>query len=79
MVSYGIGDRETYVDVINNYDFDYWFVDELEESGIPEGRYYRLDGYLFPDTYEFYNSSSEVHVIDKLLARFDQVLSLIHI
>ncbi|MBS5725649.1 MAG: endolytic transglycosylase MltG [Clostridiales bacterium] len=73
MVSYGIGDRETYVDVINNYDFDYWFVDELEESGIPEGRYYRLDGYLFPDTYEFYNSSSEVTVIDKLLARFDQV------
>ena len=73
MVSYGIGDRETYVDVINNYDFDYWFVDELEQSGIPEGRYYRLDGYLFPDTYEFYNSSSEVTVIDKLLARFDQV------
>lgn len=73
MVSYGIGERETYVDVINNYDFDYWFIDELEAGGIPEGRYYRLDGYLFPDTYQFYNSSSEVTVIDKLLARFNQV------
>ncbi len=73
MVSYGIGERETYIDVINNYDFDYWFVDELEAGGIPEGRYYRLDGYLFPDTYQFYNSSSEVTVIDKLLSRFNQV------
>lgn len=75
MLSYGIGERETYVDVINNYDFDYWFIDELEEKGIPEGRYYRLDGYLFPDTYQFYNSSSEVTVINKLLARFDQVFA----
>lgn len=75
MLSYGIGEREAYVDVINNYDFDYWFIDELEEKGIPEGRHYRLDGYLFPDTYQFYNSSSEVTVINKLLARFDQVFA----
>lgn len=75
MLSYGIGEREAYVDVINNYDFDYWFIDELEGKGIPEGRHYRLDGYLFPDTYQFYNSSSEVTVINKLLARFDQVFA----
>lgn len=75
MLSYGIGEREAYVDVINNYDFDYWFINELEEKGVPEGRHYRLDGYLFPDTYQFYNSSSEVTVIDKLLSRFDQVFA----
>ncbi len=73
LVSRGIGTREGYVDVINNYDFDYWFLDELEENGIPEGRFYRLDGYLFPDTYEFYNASSEEVVIDRLLKRFNQV------
>ena len=70
MVSHGIGTREGYIDVINNYDFDYWFVDQIPEN---EGRHYRLEGYLFPDTYEFYNSSSEVTVINKLLARFDEV------
>ncbi len=70
MVSYGIGDRETYIDVINNYEFDYWFVKEIPED--PD-RHYRLEGYLFPDTYEFYNSSSEITVINKLLARFDEV------
>lgn len=72
-VSKGIGTREGYVDVINNYDFDYWFIDELEENGWKGGRYYRLDGYLFPDTYEFYNASSEEVVIGKLLKRFNQV------
>ena len=74
-VSKGIGTRERYVDVINNYDFDYWFVDELEENGIPEGRFYRLDGYLFPDTYEVYNASSEETVINKLLRRFNEIYS----
>ncbi len=74
-VSYGIGTREGYVDVIQNYDFDYWFIDELEESGRTENRIYRLDGYLFPDTYEFYKSSSEATVIDKLLKRFTQIFT----
>jgi len=72
-VSKGIGTREKYVDVINNYPFDYWFIDELVAEGIPEGRYYRLDGYLFPDTYDFYNASTEEVVIGKLLKRFNQV------
>ncbi len=73
LVSKGIGTREGYIDVINNYDFDYWFVDALEESGWKDGRYYRLDGYLFPDTYEFYNDSTEEVVINKLLRRFNQI------
>lgn len=72
-VSKGIGTREGYVEAINNYDFDYWFIDELEENGWKDGRYYRLDGYLFPDTYEFYNASTEVVVINKLLKRFNEV------
>ena len=70
MESYGIGEREKYIDVINNYEFDYWFVKEIPED---PNRHYRLEGYLFPDTYEFYNSSSEVTVINKLLARFEEV------
>lgn len=70
MVENGIGVRDKYIDVINNYDFDYWFVKELPEN--PD-RHYRLEGYLFPDTYEFYNSSSEEMVIKKFLDRFSEV------
>lgn len=71
----GIGTREGYVDVIQNGDFDYWFVKELEDGGINPDRIYRLDGYLFPDTYEFYLNSSEWTVINKLLKRFSQIFT----
>ncbi|MBE6598807.1 MAG: endolytic transglycosylase MltG [Ruminococcaceae bacterium] len=74
-VSKGIGTREGFVDVINNYDFDYWFIDELGEDWGADGRIYRLDGYLFPDTYQFYNNSSEVTVIKRLLRRFNQIFT----
>lgn len=74
-VSRGIGTREGFIDVINNYDFDYWFVDELGDDWAANGRIYRLDGYLFPDTYQFYNGSSEVTVIKKLLQRFNQLFN----
>lgn len=71
MESYGIGERSEYIKVINEYEFDYWFVKEIPSD--PD-RAYRLEGYLFPDTYEFYNNSSEVTVINKMLARFDEVV-----
>ncbi len=74
-VANGIGTKEGFVDVIQNYDFDYWFIDELEENGISEDRIYRLDGYLFPDTYQFYLESSEETVINKLLKRFSQIFN----
>ncbi len=73
MVENGIGTREKYIEVINNYDFDFWFVDELENSELKDGRAYRLEGYLFPDTYEFYKASSEEMVISRFLDRFDEV------
>lgn len=67
--------RAAYEDVINNYDFDYWFIDELEDKGISKDRIYRLDGYLFPDTYEFYNASKPSTVINKMLYRFNEIFT----
>ncbi len=43
--------KNAFIDVINNYEFDYRFVRELTTT---EDRIYRLEGYLFPDTYNFY-------------------------
>ncbi len=67
---YGIGTREGFVDAIQNYPFDYWFVKELDEGTLRQGRKYRLEGYLYPDTYYFYTTSSEVTVINKFLSNF---------
>lgn len=79
MLSYNIGTKEGYVKVINEGNFDYWFVKELKENEsvmakLESGeRFYLLEGYLFPDTYEFYNASDEWTVINKILARFDEI------
>lgn len=60
--------RENFVDVIQNYDFDnYWFVKELPKSS---DKVYRLEGYLFPDTYYFYTDMNEETIISKLLDNF---------
>jgi len=63
---YGVGNRDKFVDVIQNGEFDYWFVNEL--TSLREGRKYRLEGYLYPDTYYFYTqytrTTSEGVIVD---------------
>ena len=72
---YGMGTREGFIDVIENGEFDYWFIRELQENGVDENRIYRLEGYLFPDTYQFYKASSEWTIVNKLLKRFSQIFT----
>jgi len=72
--SYGIGSRDKFVEVINEYDFakyGYRFLKPLYETILSPERKYKLEGYLFPDTYYFYKDESEVNVIMKLLNNFD--------
>ena len=42
---------------------------------IPLGDPSRLEGYLFPDTYEFTTPHSALYVINKMLVRFDEVFT----
>ncbi len=75
MLSYNIGGtKEDYVKAINEGDFsEFWFVKELEQNGYDQNRFYKLEGYLFPDTYEFYNASDAYTVVKKMLKRFDEI------
>lgn len=54
---------------ISNYS-DYKFIAELKDIG---NLNYPLEGYLFPDTYQFYTGSSNEVVIKKLLDRFNEI------
>ena len=45
---------------------DYWFLENLER-----GYEYCLEGFLFPDTYDFYKNSSPRDVLEKLLDNFE--------
>ena len=71
LVEKGIGTREGYVEAINSYPYQHEFVQELDKNGYPESRKYRLEGYLYPDTYFFYKTSPEYLVINKMLNNFD--------
>ena len=67
----GICDKDELYDVAANYDFSYDWLDGLE-LGDPN----RLEGYLFPDTYDFYQGESAVNAIDRFLNRFHYILTL---
>ncbi len=53
-------------DTAANYEFDFDFLQNLSY-----GDSNRLEGYLFPDTYDFYVDDNPVRVINKMLANFD--------
>lgn len=54
---------------------DYWFVQEVLDLEMTreEHRDYILEGYLFPDTYDFYISSDTDQAIEKMLNRFSEI------
>ena len=53
-----------------NYEFDYDFMEDLE-LGDPN----RLEGYLFPDTYDFYQGEEAAVAINRFLRNLDNKLS----
>lgn len=70
-LSKGMGSREKFVAVINENKFDYKFTKMLDEVELSPDRKYKLEGYIFPDTYEFYKTESELSIIKKFLNNFD--------
>lgn len=71
---HGISTRKDFIRAINEYDYGMDFIDEIDMSN---GRYYRLEGYLFPDTYQFYTDSSAETIVYKMLDNFRKKLSYI--
>lgn len=73
----GIGTREGFVNAVKSsliYDMTYPFLLELQEqekAGFRDGRKYALEGYLYPDTYEFYTDTAEIDAVSKLLKTFN--------
>lgn len=63
-------DKEEFLRLCNSSDFDeeYDFIAAIEEN--PD-RLYKLEGYLFPDTYEFYVEEDPALTISRFLDNFD--------
>lgn len=56
---------EDYYDTIENYPFKHDFLTQND------GVLYQLEGYLFPDTYQFYKNDNAVSVVNKMLNNFN--------
>ena len=68
----GIATKEELLDAVTNFDFseDYSFIDKSRT-----GQVNHLEGYLFPDTYEFSTKKSAVYAIDTMLTNFNNRVS----
>lgn len=68
LVEYEVCDKASILSVIDSADYNYPLVKDLTSSeNIP----YRLEGYLFPDTYDFFVGESANSVIKKFLSNGD--------
>lgn len=61
--------KDEFIEEVKTGDFsNYSFIGNITN---PEERYYKLEGYMFPDTYEFYLYSSARTVIRKFLDNYN--------
>ncbi len=61
-----VAELEAYVAGLDASSLDYWFLE-----GVQWGDKYSLEGYLFPNTYDFYENDKPERVLKKLLDSFD--------
>ena len=66
---------DEFLSAVNAPEADYWFLSEIKN---PQNRPFLLEGYLYPDTYDFcYNSDAQT-VIKKFLDNFDKKITAEH-
>lgn len=74
----GVCEEEDFYNAVVNGEFDYDFVKAIPTAADGEehaGRIYRLEGYLFPDTYNFYVGSTGEMVVERMLENFNNKLT----
>jgi UPF0755 protein len=67
----GVCSADELWEAATNHYFDYSFL-----RGIPLGEQYRLEGFLFPDSYQFYIGDTPERAISKLLDNFDNKVTV---
>lgn len=77
LVKNGVGKKEDYLEALQTFKYEYKFAELLTEDNISEHRFntdmsYRLEGYLFPDTYDFYLNENPISALNKLLVNFNK-------
>lgn len=69
---YEVCNAQEFLDYLQSGDFDYEFIDRMPTDSL---RFRRFEGYIFPDTYEFYVGESVDQVAKKFLSNFADKIS----
>lgn len=69
----GICTREEFLSAVVNEEFDYEFLKHIPDN--PDLKY-RLQGFLFPDTYEYNATSTAKDIIDNMLKAYEKNVSI---
>ena len=64
LAKYGVNTEESLLEAAETARFDYAFINN------DSGNITRLEGYLFPDTYEFFVGEDSAHALGRLLSNF---------
>lgn len=69
-----LSDVDKFLELCNSDDFneDFDFISAISNK---DERYYKLEGYLYPDTYEFYKNEDPKSVIYKLLNNYENKIN----
>lgn len=67
-----ICEAEVFIDTINRTEFGYRFEDKVEQDPL---KFYRMEGYAFPDTYEFFIGEEPKAVVQKMVRNFNDKLT----
>ncbi len=65
----GLIDRDKFKKEVTEANFDFSFIADNKSVG------YKLEGYLYPDTYEIFKGDSERRIIEIMLQRFNKVFN----
>ncbi len=71
---YGVADKEAVLEAANSLEFDEYDMIEMIEND--DERYYKVEGYLFPDGYDFYIGEDPESALKKMLGNFQTKITV---
>ena len=69
LAAQGIVDKNRFLELVLYGTFDFDFIDELLEGP------YRLEGFLFPETYDVFLDATEEDIINRMLTQWERVFT----
>lgn len=68
----GVCAADEFIRAVNTAEFDYSFMENVQNNAL---KFYKMEGYLFPDQYEFYKNDKPENVAKKFFENFEKQVS----